>query len=107
LHAILDANVLIAALLSPRGSPARLLRAWMNGAFELIVSPGLLAELERALAYPKLRGGFRRKMQRHSSICSGEAPTRSTILRRPAQARTHPISGTIICSPSRLRNGRS
>jgi putative PIN family toxin of toxin-antitoxin system len=55
LHAILDANVLIAALLSPRGSPARLLRAWLDGAFELIVSPGLLAELERALAYPKLR----------------------------------------------------
>lgn len=27
----------------------------MDGAFELIVSPLLLAELERALAYPKLR----------------------------------------------------
>lgn len=27
----------------------------MDGAFELLVSPLLLAELERALAYPKLR----------------------------------------------------
>jgi predicted nucleic acid-binding protein len=30
------------------------LRAWIDGAFDLIVSPLLLAELERALAYPKL-----------------------------------------------------
>lgn len=51
---VLDVNVLISALLSPSGSPARLLLAWQAGRFELIVSPMLLAELRRALAYPKL-----------------------------------------------------
>lgn len=56
---MLDANVFISALLSGSGSPARVLRAWQNGAFELIVSPLLLAELERALAYPKLRRAIR------------------------------------------------
>ncbi len=30
------------------------LRAWVGGVFELVVSPLLLAELERALGYPKL-----------------------------------------------------
>jgi putative PIN family toxin of toxin-antitoxin system len=55
LRAVVDPNVHISALLSPRGAPADVLRAWMDGAFELIVSPLLLAELERALAYPKLR----------------------------------------------------
>jgi putative PIN family toxin of toxin-antitoxin system len=55
LPAVLDPNVLISALISPRGAPARVLRAWLDGAFELVVSPLLLAELERALAYPKLR----------------------------------------------------
>jgi putative PIN family toxin of toxin-antitoxin system len=30
------------------------MRAWLRGDFELVVSPALLAELERALAYPKL-----------------------------------------------------
>ena len=54
LRAILDVNVLISALISPSGSPARLLLAWQEGRFELIVSPALLAELRRALAYPKL-----------------------------------------------------
>jgi putative PIN family toxin of toxin-antitoxin system len=54
LRAILDVNVLISALISPSGSPARLLLAWQEGRFELIVSPALLAELRLALAYPKL-----------------------------------------------------
>jgi uncharacterized protein len=53
-RAVLDPNVIISALLSPEGSPARALREWQQGAFELVVSPLLLAELERALAYPKL-----------------------------------------------------
>lgn len=55
LRAVLDVNVLISAILSPTGAPARLLLAWQTGAFELIVSPALLAELARALGYPKLR----------------------------------------------------
>jgi len=54
-RAVLDANVIISALLSRSGSPAVMLVAWQEGHFELIVSPLLLAELERALAYPKLR----------------------------------------------------
>jgi putative PIN family toxin of toxin-antitoxin system len=53
-RAVLDANVLISAVLSPRGTPARLLLAWQAGAFDLVVSPLLLAEVRRALAYPKL-----------------------------------------------------
>jgi putative PIN family toxin of toxin-antitoxin system len=54
-RAVLDANVIISALLSRSGSPAVVLRAWQDGQFELTVSPLLLAELERALAHPKLR----------------------------------------------------
>jgi len=53
-RALLDANALISAILSPRGTPARLLLAWQAGAFDLVVSPLLLAEVRRALAYPKL-----------------------------------------------------
>jgi putative PIN family toxin of toxin-antitoxin system len=51
---VLDVNVLVSALLSPDGAPARILVAWVDGAFELVVSPLLLAELERVLAYPKI-----------------------------------------------------
>lgn len=54
MRAVLDPNVLIAAALSPQGTPAQLLRRWIAGDYELIVSDLLLAELERAFSYPKL-----------------------------------------------------
>lgn len=55
MRAVLDVNVLISAILSPRGAPAQLLRRWLAGEFELIVSETLLAEFRRAVAYPKVR----------------------------------------------------
>ena len=55
MRAVLDPNVLISSLLSPDGTPARLLKAWIHGEFELVISPLMVAELARALAYPKLR----------------------------------------------------
>lgn len=54
MRAVLDVNVLISAAISPSGSPAKLVRAWAAGEFELIVSPALLEELRRALGYPKV-----------------------------------------------------
>jgi len=55
LRAVLDPNVLIFAILAPTGVPAPLLRRWLDGEFELVVSERLLAELRRALSYPELR----------------------------------------------------
>jgi uncharacterized protein len=54
-RAVVDVNVLISAVLSARGSSAEILRRSRSGAFELIVSELVIAELRRALAYPKLR----------------------------------------------------
>lgn len=55
MRAVLDVNVLISALLSSSGAPSAIVKAWLDGRFELIVSPLLLEELGRALGYPKLR----------------------------------------------------
>jgi len=53
-RAVLDPNVLISAFISRRGSsPDRIVRAWREGAFELVVSPQLIAELTDVLARPK------------------------------------------------------
>jgi putative PIN family toxin of toxin-antitoxin system len=54
-RAVLDANVLVSALISRTGAPARLVELWLAGEFELVVCDSLLAEVERALAYPKVR----------------------------------------------------
>ncbi len=56
MRAVLDPNILISALLSRSGGPARIVTRWLAGEFELVISEALLAELGRALAYPKLRG---------------------------------------------------
>jgi putative PIN family toxin of toxin-antitoxin system len=52
---VLDPGVLIAALISAKGAPRALVRAWIEGAFELLISPKLLAELGRVLVRPKFR----------------------------------------------------
>jgi uncharacterized protein len=57
---VLDCNVFISALLSPSGSPAQVLDRWANGDFEVIVSPLLLAELERVLGRPKFAASIDR-----------------------------------------------
>ncbi|MDQ3400446.1 MAG: putative toxin-antitoxin system toxin component, PIN family [Chloroflexota bacterium] len=80
MRAVLDPNVLIAALLSPTGPPARLLVRWLAGDFELVVSPQLLAELSRALAYPKLR----------TRISGDEATAFVDLLARTASPATDP-----------------
>ena len=55
MRAVLDPNILIAAMLSRTGTPAQLLSRWLAGEFELVASEALITELERALAYPRLR----------------------------------------------------
>jgi uncharacterized protein len=54
-RAVLDANVLVSALLSRGGAPALLVERWLMGDFELVVSELLLAEVDRTFAAPKLR----------------------------------------------------
>ena len=52
---VLDPNVLISALITPRGASARILLELRRGAFELISSPALLAELRTVLMRDKFR----------------------------------------------------
>lgn len=80
MRAVFDPNVLIAALLSRQGAPARLVALWLAGAFELVVSEGLIAELERALGYPKLR----------DRVGPGEADAAVALLRAGAVVATDP-----------------
>jgi putative PIN family toxin of toxin-antitoxin system len=54
-RAVLDPNVLVSALISPKGPSARLVVALRDGAFELVVSPHLLTELQQVLHRQKFR----------------------------------------------------
>lgn len=54
-RAVLDPGVLVSALISPSGSPAKLIAAARKGELELVTSPLLLAELEDVLRREKFR----------------------------------------------------
>jgi len=56
---ILDTNILLSALLSPRGDPAKLRAAWERKQFTLVVSNELLAELRSVLSRPFFRARVR------------------------------------------------
>ena len=53
MRAVLDANVLVSALISRLGAPARLVELWLEGEFELVVCKTLLDEVQRTLNQPR------------------------------------------------------
>jgi uncharacterized protein len=54
-RAVLDPSVLVSALITPTGTPAKLLQEAQAGGLELVVSPLLLGELEEVLEREKFR----------------------------------------------------
>jgi len=52
---VLDTNVLVSALITKGTPPDLLYQAWEAGSVQLVTSRAQLAELERVLAYEKLR----------------------------------------------------
>ena len=63
IRAVLDTNVLVSAVISERGAPWRMLRAWRDGAFVLVTSPALLNELQRVLVRPHIARAHKRSAQ--------------------------------------------
>ncbi|MBI2901914.1 MAG: putative toxin-antitoxin system toxin component, PIN family [Planctomycetes bacterium] len=55
MRVVLDANQFISGVLVSRGNPAKILDAWRDGRFELLLSEFALVEIRRVLHYPKIR----------------------------------------------------
>lgn len=54
IKAVLDTNVLISAIISSKGSPAKIISFWRKRKFTLIISREILAELESVLGYKRI-----------------------------------------------------
>jgi len=52
--AVLDANVVVSGILSENGTPGKILKAWFEDRFHLVISPAILDELRRVLQYPRI-----------------------------------------------------
>lgn len=89
MRAVLDPNVIGSAALSRGGTPARVLQAWPEGAYEMVVSPLLLSELERVLDYPKIARRVTRR----------EAEELLELLHRQAETVDDPENAPTITSP--------
>ena len=55
MRVVVDTNVLVSALIKIDSNPARILTLWRTGVIELVVSPEILEEVVRVLAYPRIR----------------------------------------------------
>ena len=56
LRVVLDANVYVSAIIRPEGPPGRVIDRFLrDSAFEIVLSPAIVEETLRALAYPKVR----------------------------------------------------
>jgi putative PIN family toxin of toxin-antitoxin system len=56
---VLDTNVIISALLSTKGPPAKVIDRWEADEFEVAISKPLLDELERARGYDRVKKYFK------------------------------------------------
>ena len=54
MRVVLDTNVLISAVLSDAGRPARILQAWHERKFQLIAAAELIEEVRKVSRYPHL-----------------------------------------------------
>ena len=52
--ALLDTNVWVSALINPASTPAGLIRAWLDGRYQVVTSLPLLDELADVLTRPRL-----------------------------------------------------
>lgn len=55
LRVVFDPSVLVAGVVAPGGACAALIDLWLEGRFELVVSPHLLAELRQVLSGRRFR----------------------------------------------------
>ncbi len=55
MRAILDTNVWISGLLLPASNAGKILKRWNEARFEVVLSPYILEEIGKVLAYPKIK----------------------------------------------------
>jgi len=51
---VIDTNILVSAVLTPKGNSAKILKLVLEGKLNLIISPAILEETRQVLRYPRL-----------------------------------------------------
>jgi hypothetical protein len=54
MRVVLDANQFVSGMIAKRGNSARILEAWRESRFTMVISPPILEEIERVLSRPSI-----------------------------------------------------
>lgn len=55
MRVVLDTNVFVSGLMLPGSTPDRIIAAWREGQYSLVLSEPMLNEIGKVLAYPKIQ----------------------------------------------------
>lgn len=59
--AVIDINLFVSSVINKNGTPAKLLQAWRDNAFLLIISEQMLEDVKRVLQYPQIKNKYNLK----------------------------------------------
>jgi putative PIN family toxin of toxin-antitoxin system len=68
IRVVLDTNVFVSALLVPDSPPARILEFALKGNLRLIVSPGIIKEIDLVFNYPKIKRSLKKHGLTNSEV---------------------------------------
>ncbi len=88
MRVVLDVNVVVSAVLAPNGTPHRLIQAWRLGAFFLITSAGIIAEVEDKLRSPRVDGAY--------GVSADDVRAVGTLLRTQAEMAVVPREAVVV-----------
>lgn len=104
MRVVLDSNVFISGLMLPQSTPGKILSAWNNRQFDLVLSEPMLNEISRVLSYPKISrrtGWSDDKVFRYISLLRFEADIVSVegiVAVVPGDPNDVPILATLLAS---------
>lgn len=105
---VLDTNILFSGIAHTDGTPGKIVSAWLEGQFDLVLSDALIEEFSRVLNYPKIQ-----KLLARSGVTDDElrdyvdifrmkailVKTNEVVLEvKPADAKDIPVVATLVAS---------
>jgi putative PIN family toxin of toxin-antitoxin system len=55
MRVVLDANIYVSSLISDKGNPTKIIKRWLVGEFEILLSPAIIDEILRVTAYGRIQ----------------------------------------------------
>ncbi len=76
MRVVLDANIYISSLISRKGNPAKIIRWWLEGEYDVLVSQQIIDEILRVAGYARIlkkHSAVREKSQEFAALVSEQA----------------------------------